>query len=154
MLLVHLHHLTKFSEKTTSNCLLFVHSPVNTCPFQDQSLVLILICCDKNLRSYPSYPLLDYIGKRTLKNDFRHYPKPFSEFFFGTPDCLRTILWKVKICLNVSKHSKVTFSTFQSHSVTTQDVMSSAGSTKSTHHGLAFTTGFKTRSQPLVTTNT
>ena len=31
---------------------------------------------------------------RTLKNDFQHYPKPFPENFFGTPDCPRTIFWK------------------------------------------------------------
>ena len=59
ILLVHLYHSTKFNEKATSNYLLFFHRPVNTCPFWDKSLVLILIRCDKNLCSYPSYPLLD-----------------------------------------------------------------------------------------------
>ena len=65
ILVVHLYQLTKFGENATSNHLLFVHIPANTCPLQDKSLVLIPICCDKNPCSYPSYPLLDYIGKRT-----------------------------------------------------------------------------------------
>ena len=32
---------------------------------------------------------------RTLKNDFQHYPKPFSENFFRTPNCPRAIFWKI-----------------------------------------------------------
>ena len=39
---------------------------------------------------------------KTLKNDFQHYPKPFYENFFGTPDCPRTVrglfLINAKMC--------------------------------------------------------
>ena len=65
ILLVYLYPLTKSSDKATSNHLLFVHSPVNTCPFEDKNLVLIPMWCDKNSCAYTSHPVLDYIGKRT-----------------------------------------------------------------------------------------
>ena len=80
ILLEHLYHLTKFSEKATSNYYCLFTAQLTLCPFQDKSFVLIPMCCDKSLYSYPSYPLLDYTGKRTPLAQFSS-DEDFFEIF-------------------------------------------------------------------------